>query len=172
MSLSLYQITIPTYLQILGATAGLLDKAEKHCRESDLPAGALTQARLAEDMKPFAYQITSVAHHSQGAIEGVQQGVFAPGASEPPEDFENLHHCLARAREYLEGVSEEAINALVGRPMRFEMGNYRLDFTVENFLMSFSQPNFYFHATTAYDILRHKGLPIGKADFMGGMRTR
>ncbi len=171
MSLSLYQVTVPSYLQITGSVAGLLDKAENHCRENGLPAEALTGIRLADDMKPFAYQITSVAHHSRGAIEGALRGLFSPDAATPPEDFDGLRQRLDEARDYLQRVTEEELDALEGQPMRFEMGNYKLDFTAESFLLSFSQPNFYFHATTAYDILRWQGLPVGKADFMGKMRT-
>ncbi len=62
------------------------------------------------------------------------------------------------------------VNGFTGRPMHFQMGEYVLDFSAEDFLLSFSQPNFYFHATTAYAILRAGGLPIGKGDFLGRIR--
>ena len=70
----------------------------------------------------------------------------------------------------LEAVDPAEMENFIGRPMRFEMGSFRMDFTAENFLLSFSQPNFYFHATTAYDILRMKGVPLGKRDYLGAMR--
>jgi hypothetical protein len=171
MSLSLYQATIPSNLQIIGAVAGLLDKAERYCADKGLAPETLIQARLAEDMFPFAYQITSVCHHSLGAIDGVRNGTFSPDTSEPPGDFDTLSSRLADAKEALEALSEDQVNELMGKPMRFEFQDIKIDFVAENFLLSFSQPNFYFHATTAYDILRAKGLEIGKSDFMGQLRT-
>ena len=72
----------------------------------------------------------------------------------------------------LEAVEAAEIDAFVGRDMRFAFGDRHIDFTAENFLLSFSQPNFYFHAATAYDILRWKGVPIGKRDFTGKPRTK
>lgn len=171
MSLSLYQATIPSNLQIIGAVAGLLDKAERYCADKGLAPETLIQARLAEDMAPFAYQITSVCHHSLGAIDGVRNGTFSPDISEPPGDFDTLSSRLADAKEALEALSEDQVNELMGKPMRFEFQDIKIDFVAENFLLSFSQPNFYFHATTAYDILRSKGLEIGKSDFMGQLRT-
>jgi len=72
----------------------------------------------------------------------------------------------------LEQVDPAEINGFLGRDMRFEFGERRLDFTAENFLLSFSQPHFFFHATTAYDILRNNGLTIGKRDFMGKTRVK
>lgn len=171
MSLSLYQITIPPYLQILGAIAGLLDKAEDHCASNGLAPETLIHARLADDMLSFAYQIHSVATHSLGAIEGVKKGVFSPNMTPPPADFDGLRKRIGEARSGLEALTDLEINALQGQPMRFEYADFRIDFVAENFLLSFSQPNFYFHATTAYDILRWKGLAIGKTDFMGQLRT-
>jgi hypothetical protein len=170
MGFSLYQATIPGYLQTLGAVSALLDKAEAHCADNGLAADELIQARLAEDMLPFTYQITSVCHHSMGAIEGLRAGVFSPNMS-MAADFDGLRDLLTTAQAALGALSEPEVNDFVGEPMRFEFNDFRLDFVAEEFLLSFSQPNFYFHATTAYDILRWKGLPIGKMNFMGRIRA-
>ena len=170
MSLSLYRATIPTYLQILAATSKLIDKAEAYCADNNLAPEELIQARLAEDMLPFSYQITSVCHHSMGAIEGLRAGVFSPNMS-MAEDFGGLRDLLDAAQAGLNGLSEDEVNDFVGKPMRFEFGDFKLNFVAEEFLLSFSQPNFQFHATTAYDILRWKGLTIGKMDFIGRIRT-
>jgi len=170
MSISLYKATIPSYLQILGAVTGLLDKAEQHCASNGLAANAITKACLAADMRPFAYQITSVCHHSLGAIEGVRKGVFSPDTVPPPEDFDGLSTKLANTIKTLNEVTEAEMETFIGRDMRFEMTGLRIDFIAEEFLLTFSQPNFYFHTTTAYDILRWQGLNIGKRDFLGAMR--
>lgn len=170
MNISLYQATIPTYLQILAAVTGLIDKAEAHCSSNNLPAEELIQAQLAEDMLPFTFQITSVCHHSMGAIEGLRAGTFSPNRS-MAEDFDGLREKLATAQAGLLALSEDDVNGFVGKPMRFEYGDYKVDYVAEQFLLSFSQPNFHFHATTAYDILRWKGLEIGKRDFIGKPRS-
>ena len=79
---------------------------------------------------------------------------------------------VTEARDALSAMTPDAVNALIGRDVMFQAGERKLPFTAEGFLMSFSLPNFYFHATTAYDILRHKGVPLGKRDFMGRMRMK
>src|ERR1700728_4290721 len=90
MAFSLYAATIPSYLQILGSVAGLLDKAQSYCAEKGIAPKDLIEARLAEDMNPFAYQVKSTAVHSLGAIEGVRRGVFSPDQTVPPDSFEAL----------------------------------------------------------------------------------
>ncbi len=172
MPLSLYTATIPSYLQILRAVSGLLDKAGTFCAERGIAAADLIEARLAEDMLPFAYQVKSTVVHSQGAVEAVHRGVFSPDTSAPPGDFAALKARVVAAIAALEAVAPDTIDALIGRDMRFEFGERRIEYTAEEFLLSFSQPNFYFHAATAYDILRWKGLPIGKRDFIGRTRSR
>lgn len=167
MAFSLYGATVAPFQQILGAVSGLIDKAEAHCRETGTPAEDLIQARLAPDMLPFAYQVKSTVVHSVGAIEGVHKGVFSPDMTPPPDSFPALKQRVADALQTLAAVDPEELNGFVGRDMRFQFGDFRLDFTAEDFLVSFSLPNFYFHATTAYDLLRAKGLKIGKRDFMG-----
>jgi uncharacterized protein len=170
MSFSLYDALIPTFQQTLGAVVGLVDKAEAYCAEN--PAADLIQARLHPDMLPFSYQVKSAAAHSFGAIEGVRRGVFSPDMSPPPESFAALKQALAAATAGLAALGAQEVNGFVGRDMRFEMRGRAMDFTAENFLLSFSLPNFYFHATTAYAILRHRGLPLGKRDFMGPLRLK
>ena len=170
MAFSLYAATIPSYQQILGSISGLLVKAEAFCAEKSINHDDIIQARLAPDMLPFAYQVKSTAVHSLGAIEGVRRGTFSPDMSPPPESFAALKVRIAETLTALEKIEPAEIDSFIGRDMRFVRGEHRLDFTAENFLLSFSQPNFYFHATTTYDILRWKGVPIGKRDFTGRLR--
>jgi uncharacterized protein len=172
MAFSLYAATVPSYRQILEAVSGLLVRAESFCTEKGIAPQELIQARLAEDMFPFAYQVKSTAVHSLGAIEGVRKGVFSPDMTPPPETFAALKTRIAETLAAVEAIDVAEVDGFLGRNMRFSFGDRHMDFTAENFLLSFSQPNFYFHATTAYDILRWKGLPIGKRDFLGQPRVK
>jgi uncharacterized protein len=172
MTLSLYKATIPSKLQILRSVAGLLDKAEAFCEEKKLPHEEIIKARFAHDMFPFDYQVKSTAVHSIGAIEAVRRGVFNPDYAPPPDTFAALKARIAEAVTGLEALDAAEVDGFVGRDMRFEAGERRMAFTAEDFLLSFSQPNFYFHAATAYDLLRWKGVQIGKRDFVGRPRTK
>jgi uncharacterized protein len=172
MSFSLYAATIPSFRQTLGAVAGLLNKAEAFSQEKGVAPDELIQARLAPDMLPFTYQVKSAAVHSIGAIEGLRKGVFSPDMTPPPGDFATLKSLIAKTITSIDAIGAAEIDAFVGKDMRFAMGDFKIEFTAENFLMSFSMPNFYFHAATAYDILRWKGVHIGKLDFLGSLRKK
>jgi hypothetical protein len=172
MAISLHDVTVQSYLQALGGVAGFLDRGLAHCMDNGLNPEEIVETRLFPDMLPFRFQVQSVAHHSRGAIEGVRAGLFAPPPAIPPLGYAELQKMVAEAKAMLESVTPEEINGLEGRDMAFALGEHRLAFTVENFLLSFSLPNFYFHAATAYDILRMKGVPLGKRDYMGKMRMK
>jgi uncharacterized protein len=172
MALSLYAATVPSYRQILGAIVGLLDKAEAHCTEKRIAPEEIIQARLAADMLPLAYQVKSTAVHSLGAIEALRRGVFSPDMAPPPTSFAALKARINETLGALEKIDPAELDAFVGRDMRFAFGERNVDFRAEDFLLSFSQPNFYFHAATTYDILRWKGVAIGKRDFMGALRRK
>ncbi|MGE0774281.1 MAG: DUF1993 family protein [Sphingomonadaceae bacterium] len=167
MTFSLYEATVPTYTQILGAILRLLDKAEAFVANGQASEQELVDARLAPDMLPFAYQVKSTAVHSIGAIEGIRRGEFSPDLSEPPTTFAGLKERVATAIDAIAALTPDEINGFIGRDMCFLFKEKRLEFTgAEAFLISFSMPNFMFHATTAYDLLRMKRLNIGKSDFL------
>ena len=172
MSFSLYDAVVPSNLQILGAIDRLLDKAEAFCAEQGRSESELIDARLAPDMLPFGYQVKSCAAHSLGGIEGVRAGTFSPDRSPWPTDFAGLHNVLRTASTSLKQIEREAFDALADNDTHFAFGETRLPFTGANFLLSFSQPNFYFHATTAYAILRAQGMKLGKRDYLGIPRTK
>ena len=171
MAISLYDLSVASFLQTLGGVAGFLERGLAHCTAKGIDANEIVETRLAPDMLPFRFQIMSVAHHSLGAIDGVKQGVFSP-PSGPNHDYAGLQKLVADARDGLKKLTPDEVNALEGRDVVFQLRDLRLPFTAEGFLMSFSLPNFYFHAATAYDILRMKGVPLGKRDFMGQMRMK
>ena len=173
MPLTLHEALVPSWLQILGSVKLLVDKAEAHCADKGLDAADLLHARLADDMAPFTYQVKSCTAHSAGALEGARQGAFSPDMSSPPDSFAGLRDSLAEAEQALEKATPQDLDAIADNPLVFTIGDkYRLDFTARDFLLSFSNPNFYFHATTAYAILRMKGLEIGKRDYLGGLRIQ
>lgn len=174
MPISLYDAFVPSCLQIVGSMRGLIDKAEAFCEEKGQAHGDLLGFCLIEGMLPFAYQVKSVRTHSLGAIEGVRAGMFGPNMSENPASFAAMRDLLDETAAGLRAVSAEEMEGLIGRDMIFSIPamNIELPFTGEDFLLSFSQPNFYFHATTAYNILRHLGVEIGKRDYLGAMRLK
>lgn len=170
MPISLYDATVASFDQTLGAVEGFLSRAADHFRDNALEPNDLVQERLWADMLPFWFQVNSVVHHSVGALEAVRAGVFQPDAGPSDLDYSGLQKHVAAAREKLKGFGREEVESWVGKDTTVKLGEHVLPFTAENFLLSFSVPNFYFHATTAYDILRHKGAPLGKRDFMGRIR--
>jgi hypothetical protein len=172
MSISLYDAIIPGNLQIIGSVSSLVDKAAAFCAENGRSEEDMAQAKLIEDMLPFAYQVKAVAEHSLGAIEGVRGGNYSPDLAAPPADFAGLKAKLAAAASALEAIDPAEVEGFIGNDMQFSFGEMVIPFTAENFLLSFAQPNFYFHATTAYDILRAQGVPIGKRDFLGQLRMK
>lgn len=167
MTISLHDAVIPSQLQIIAAVRALVDKAKTHCEDTGTAAEDIIGARLIEDMQPFSYQVKCCREHSLGAIEAVREGVFTPSLAAPPDSWEGLYEKLDEAKAGLEAVSVEEMNGFVGKSMEFRFKETVMPFLAEHFLFSFAQPNFYFHATTVYDLLREQGFQIGKMDFVG-----
>jgi hypothetical protein len=172
MTISIYDATVAGYLQTVTAISGVLDRALSHCEEKGSDPNALVETRLFADMAPLRFQIVSVVHHSIEAIDGARTGVFGPPTDQRAHDFTGLQKLIAETLAALKALTPDEINALAGRDVVFQMRDFKIPFTVENFLLSFSIPNFHFHATTAYDILRSAGVPLGKRDYMGPMRIK
>jgi hypothetical protein len=166
MPISLHAAIIPTWLQILGAGKGWLDKAAA----SGIDEAELVESRLIENMLPFKYQVKSMAVHSQGAIEGVRKGSFSPDLTEAPTTLAGLQERIDGAISFLESVPADEMEGYVGSEMFFTFGERKIPFTGEVFLMTFSQPQFFFHASIAYGLLRARGIEIGKRDYLGQLR--
>ena len=171
MSLSLYEAFVPTCAQIMKGVVRTMEKAEAFCAENAIPEETLVHAKLADDMLDFSYQVKSTVVHSVIAIECLEKGVFSPDTSTPPEGFAALKTAVEAGISKLEALTEADLEKYEGQPMIFKFNDFELPFTAETFLLSFSQPNFFFHATTAYDLLRSNGVSVGKLDFMGPARV-
>ena len=171
MSITLYDATVARFLQTLKATENILQKGSEWCSETGFDPADAVAHRLRDDMLPLQFQIISVAHHSLGAIQGVESGGFAP----PPSldlDYAGLQELVADARSKLAAYDSGAIDALADRGLTFKTQSFSIDFGGQDFLLSFSVPNFYFHVTTAYDILRNLGVPLGKRDYLGQLDSK
>jgi hypothetical protein len=171
MATSLYDATVGCFLQTLGGVEAFLGRGFDHCRDNNIDPESIVASRIYEDMLPFRFQVTSSVSHSLGAIQGVRKGVFSPGMTSE-FTYAELQKYVADARVALKEVTPAEVNGFEGRDMRFEFRDRVIPFTAENFLLSFSLPNFYFHSSMAYGILRSKGVPLGKRDFMGQLRIK
>jgi hypothetical protein len=172
MAISLYELSVPTYLQTLGAASQFMERGLAHCREQAIDPQSIVETRVFADMLPFRFQISSIAHHAVGAMDAVQNGVFRPATDKGNLDYAALQALLEDAQERLRKLTPDEINAREGAEVSFQIGDRSLPFTAEHFVLSFSLPNFHFHAATAYNILRAKGVPLGKRDYMGRVRMK
>lgn len=172
MAASLYDLSVASYLQTLTGVTGFLDKGLAHLTSKNIDPATIVETRLYPDMLPFRFQVQAVVHQSLGVIEGIKRGVFAPPGDAPAHDYAGLQKHVADARETLAKLAPADVNALEGRDVIFQFRDFKMPFTAENFVLSFSLPNLHFHATTAYDILRMQGAPFGKRDYLGPLRLK
>jgi hypothetical protein len=169
---TLYTATVGVFAQVLPPIARLVDKAEAHCREHGLPPEALTEARLAPDMWNFAHQMMCAVRYSADAVDALSSGVSSPTLGPPPTDFASLRELLTAAVARIEAVTPDEIAQGAAREVRYEFGSGGMLFTGEDYLLSFALPNFFFHATAAYAVLRAQGVPVGKRDYLGAVRAQ
>lgn len=172
MATSLYDLSVAAYTQTLNATSRYLEKGLAHCREHNVDPSEIVDIRLFSDMLPFRFQIQSVCHHAVGTIEGFRSGAFTPSGHDPSHDYETLQAQVKDALATLAKETPDGINALAGNEIVFKIGDTALKFDVPDFVLTFSLPNFHFHATTAYDILRSRGVPLGKRDYLGRLKFK
>lgn len=166
MTISLYQASIPPLVHGLNSLITLLEKASAHAQAKKFDATILVNSRLFPDMLPLAAQIFI-------ATDGAKGGAARLAGQEPPvyEDNEKtIDELIARLRKtiaYLNSFSPEQINGAEDRKITLKIGGHTLNFNGLDYLLTFVKPNFYFHITTAYNILRHNGVEIGKQDYLG-----
>lgn len=171
MAVSLYDGTVARFEQTLSATLGFLEKGHAHCEENGIDLDEIVETRLHPDMLPFRFQVISTVHHSAGALVGVKKGEFRPPET-ADQDYKVLRGMVEEALNAIQAVDRNELDSQGTADITFRMGKNSIPFTVEDFLLSFSIPNFYFHATTTYDILRSKGVPVGKMDFLGNLQVK
>jgi hypothetical protein len=166
MTISLYAVSVPVFRQILGSLAAILTKAEAHADAKKLDPNALLQARLFPDMFPLVRQVQLATDFAKGAAARLA-GLDVPRYDDVETDFAGLQARLEKTLAFLDTVAREAVDAGGDRDVTVGTGANQRQFKGQVYLLHYALPNFYFHATTAYDILRHNGLEIGKRDFVG-----
>ena len=170
MTISLYDISVPVYRQFLRSLLGVIDKGEKHCAEKGVDPASLLAARLIDDMQPFTFQIMQSINHSAGALATVRgQKRERPGAL---DSFAACKQAVELALADVDAIKPADLDAIESSTVELNFPGRELKFTAQGYLLSYAMPQFYFHAITAYDLLRHKGVAIGKRDFLGRIQLK
>ena len=171
MQITLHDAVVKTYQQILPVVGNYLSKSRSHYESNGKDPNLAVELKLADDMLPLHFQIVSVVHHSKNALRSLETGKAGPPDFSLAFDFEGLQTHVVEAVDAINAIDPEAFNNQAENPVVFEFGQTKIPFKGSEFLLSFSMPNFYFHATTGYDLLRMDGVPLGKMDFLGAMRV-
>ena len=168
MAVSMYQASVPAFVQMLSSLAAILDKAEAYAAERKIDPAVLLGWRLAPDMFALARQVQIATDHAKGCCARLA-GVEVPKYADEETTFADLRARVARTIDFVRSFEPSDIDVSEDRGITITAGGRELRFKGQQYLVNFVLPNFYFHVTTAYNILRHCGLPIGKRDFMGAM---
>ncbi len=166
MPLSMYQACIPVLVRGLGVLSTLLDKGATYAGEHGTNPASLIGARLAPDMLTLSGQVQRASDTAKFAAERLT-GAPSPKFPDDEASFEELRARIANTVAYLETVKPEQFEGSETREVTLRAGTATHVFAGDAYLLSFALPNFFFHVTTAYDILRHSGVPIGKRDYLG-----
>ena len=166
MTISMYSASIPVFKQILGSLSALIEKAETHATEKKIDPSALLQARLFPDMFAFTRQIQVAADFAKGASARLA-GVDVPKYEDNEQSFADLKARIAKTIAFLDTLTAAQIDGSEGRDITTSAGANAKNFKGQTYLLHYALPHFYFHATTAYAILRHNGIEVGKKDFIG-----
>jgi hypothetical protein len=166
MALSMYQASVPVFSQQLTAMAKILAKADAHAEARKYDQKALIQARLFPDMLPLSAQIQIASDAAKGAAARLA-GVDVPSWEDTEVTLKQLQERCTKTEKYLATFTPEQIDGSEEREVILKIGGNPVPFKGQQYLLGFAIPNFYFHITTAYALLRHCGVEIGKRDFLG-----
>ncbi|WP_122663615.1 DUF1993 domain-containing protein [Pseudomonas viridiflava] len=167
MTISLYAASVPVFQQMLTALSQILTKAEAHAAQKNIQPEALLQARLYPDMLNFTRQVQIAVDFAKGASARLAQ-IEMPKYDDTETSFAELQELLAKTLAFIGSIKPEQIDGNEGIDIILRPGTPKEKrFTGQTYLLSYSLPQFFFHVTTAYDLLRHNGIEIGKRDFMG-----
>ncbi len=166
MNHPLFVMASGTFAPALRSLSGILEKAEASARENKVASTDFAQARLAPDMFPLSRQVQTACDHAKGAMARLA-GVDAPAFADEETDLAQLRDRIARTIAYVETFSEAKFEGAENRDIQIPLpGDLVLKMTGVQFLRDWSFPHFYFHLVTAYDILRHEGIELGKRDYL------
>lgn len=168
MSLSLYEASVPVFARGLTNLSAILTKAEDYGRTCGVSEADLIATRLFDDMHPLPKQIQNASDSAKGTVIRIAQLAPVPMA-DTEQTFAELQARIARTLDVLNGVSPAQIDGREDEIVELRMPSNTLTFTARDYLLKFAIPNFFFHVTAAYAILRHRGVPIGKMDYLGSV---
>lgn len=165
MAISMYSASVPVFVQILGGLKGVLDKAEAQANGKKWDQATTLNWRLYPDMFTLERQVRQVCVHALGA--GRVAGAELPSLPESDSSWEEMKSRVSKVLDFLNTLKADQLDGKEDSQVTVTVGGQPRQFKAQNYLFHFATPNFYFHTTTAYNILRSLGIEIGKRDFMG-----
>jgi len=167
MALSMYDASVPTLKQMLSNLAAILKKSAEHAASKKIDPGVFVNARLFPDMLPLSRQIQIATDQAKGCAARLA-GVDIPRYEDYETTFDELQTRIAKTIAFLDSFRADQIDGSEAREIALQLHETKLEFKGQQYLLNWVLPSFYFHVTTAYNILRHNGVDIGKRDFLGG----
>ena len=165
--MNMYDASVPVFVHFLRSLSVILKKAEAHCAARKIDPSVILNARLFPDMFALTRQVQIASDTAKGAGARLA-GIAVPSWADEEKSFEELQGRIARTIEFLSGLAPGQFEAAEDRPITLKAGGRELNFKGFSYLETWAKPNFYFHVTTAYAILRHNGIELGKPDFLAG----
>lgn len=166
MALSMYDVSIPAFLRALNNLSAILDKGAAHAQAQGTDPADLIQTRLVADMDALPAQVQRASDAAKGCAARLA-GIEVPSFADTETTFPELKERIARTIAFLKTIRPEQLEGSETRVIELKLRQGPMTFDGKSYLLGFALPNFYFHVTTAYDILRHKGVQIGKVDYLG-----
>lgn len=166
MSLSMYQAPIPVFIFMLENLSKILDKANVHAETKKIDPTIFVNGRLAPDMFPLSRQVQIATDIVKGCAARLA-GIEVPRYEDNEISFSDLQNRIIKTRVFIEGFSASQIDGSEARAITLKFGSKELSFLGQAYLLNFVLPNFFFHLTTVYAILRHSGVEVGKTDYTG-----
>ncbi|MFI8483117.1 DUF1993 family protein [Pseudomonas sp. NPDC078700] len=168
MLLSMYQASVPVFTRMLSNLDAILDKAQAHAEATGFDSAVLVNARLAPDMYPLARQIQIATDAAKGCVARLA-GVDVPSFADTEASIAELKARIAKTAAFVQSFKPEQLDGSEENTINIKLPSRELSFSGQMFLLHFALPNFYFHISTTYAILRHNGVKIGKMDYLGAV---
>jgi uncharacterized protein len=165
MTISMYRASVPVFLQMLPALSGVLDKGSAFAAAKKIDPSVLLNGRLAPDMFPLTRQVQIASDFAKGTVSRLA-GKEPPKYEDNEASFDELKDRIAKTVDLIKGFSPSQIDGSEERDITIMIGGKPQSFKGENYLVAFALPNFFFHVTSAYAVLRHNGVELGKGDYM------